>query len=134
MIARMRALFISIAAAFLLAAPAHAASGAYESAEAASANTCAQRCAADGLCMMWVYRTANLCELRAGVSQNLEALAAGVSPHAPQYARAMNIVVVAPVAAAQPPAPPPRRPHHHVALLGAPDTDRNGLRARIGGD
>ena len=129
----MRTLFISIAAAFLLSAPAHAAiSGAYAAAEAANAETCAQRCATDGLCMMWVYRASNLCELRAGVSQNLEALAAGLSPHAPPFARAMNIAVAAPVTAAPAPPPPPRRPRRDVALLGAPDTDRSGLRARIG--
>ena len=130
----MRVLLISMVSALLLVAPARAAtSGAYAAAQAADAAACAERCANDGLCMMWVYRSANWCELRAGVAQNLEALAVGVSARAPQFAQAMNIVVVAP-AASGPTPPPPRRPPHDVALLGAPDTDRFGLRARIGGD
>ncbi|MFT3726309.1 MAG: hypothetical protein QM759_00580 [Terricaulis sp.] len=133
----MRAFLISIVSAFLLSAPAHAAaSGAYAAAQAASPEMCAQRCADDGLCMMWVYHASTTCELRAGVSQNLEALAVGVSPHAPQFVRAMSITT-APIAesAADPtPAPPPRRPRHDVVLLGAPDTDRSGLRSRIGGN
>jgi len=84
--------------------------------------------------MMWVYRAANLCELRASVSTNLAALAAGVSPRAPQFVRTANIVVVTPTpsAASLPPPAPPRRPHQSAILLGAPDTDRGGLRARIG--
>jgi hypothetical protein len=82
--------------------------------------------------MMWVYRASNMCELRASVVSNLEAVAAGVSPRAPQFARATNIVVTAPVAAAVPPPQPPRRPRQTAVLLGAPDTDRNGLRSRIG--
>lgn len=89
------------------------------------------RCTEDSLCMMWVYRAANVCQLRAGVSTNLEALAAGVSPRAPQFARATNVVVVAPDAVLPPP-PPRRRPHQSAVLLGGPDTDRGGLRARIG--
>lgn len=133
----MRALLFSIVSAFLLSSPAIAAtSGAYAASEALSADACARRCADDGLCVMWVYRASTMCELRASLTDNLEALAAGVSPRAPAFARATDIAVIMPaprVAAVAPtPSPPPRRPHHAVALLGAPDTDRTGLRARIG--
>lgn len=131
----MRRLFLIFATVFFLTSPALAAtSGAYAASEAATADVCARRCADDGLCMMWVYRAPNMCLLRASVVSNLEAVAAGVSPRAPQFARATNVVVVAPVAsaAALPPSPPPRRPRQTAVLLGAPDTDRNGLRSRIG--
>jgi len=129
----MRALLISIVSALFFAAPAWAASaGAYATSEAANADACARRCADDGLCMMWVYKRPNICELRASVASNLEALAAGVSQRAPQFARTTTVVVAAPQAPAPAPQPAPRQAPHHVALLGGPEADRSGLRARLG--
>ena len=130
----MRVLWAFIASSFLLAAPAWAAiSGAYDAAQAASADICAHRCADDSLCMMWVYRTGSICELRASVTSNLEAVAAGVSPRAPAFAQSTSLVVATPAPPPAPAAPPPRRaPHHSVALLGGPETDRSGLRPRLG--
>jgi len=132
-LARMRALVISIASLLLTAGTALAASsGAYAALEAVDAQACAAQCASDGLCMMWVYRASNVCELRASISTHLEALAAGVSASAPQFARASPIVVVSSAPPAHPMPPQPRAPHHNLALLGGPSSDRSGLRARLG--
>jgi hypothetical protein len=122
----MRALLISLAATLLTAAPAWAATaGAYAASEAADADACARRCADDGLCMMWVY-SAHVCELRASVGANLQAEAAGLSPNAPPFARS------AAWAATPPKSPPPAPPQRAMALLGGPETDRSGLRLRLG--
>jgi hypothetical protein len=131
----MRAFLILIASTFLLSSPAVAAvSGAYNEAAAVNADACAHRCANDSLCMMWVYRTDNVCELRAGVSSNFEALAAGVSPHAPEFARTMTIVVVTPALTPPPATPqaPPARRHRGALLAGGPTDDHSGLRPRLG--
>src|SRR6516164_5517344 len=112
MMAPMRALLISLAATLLTAAPAWAATaGAYAAAEAADAHACASRCADDGLCMMWTFSAAHVCELRASVAANGQAEAAGLSPSAPAFARD---IALAPTSQAAAPAPPQRA----MALLG----------------
>jgi uncharacterized protein (DUF1501 family) len=118
-------------------AAAESAPGAYEAAAAPSAQDCANRCAADGLCMSWTYADVSgdaACSLSAVAPMSPAAPGAlmGLNPRAPDFARAFLADQNAAVEKVTTATPPTERAEAKdgQGLLGGPN-DALPLRSRL---
>lgn len=106
------------------------ASGAYASAAAADAASCARRCTDDGLCVAWAYLSTGACELRANAPAAPIGVAQGFSTRAPASLREIAAVEPAVSANVNEDESPPADPADDgaIQLLGGLDEDTTGLR------